>query len=263
MHKVARIFVMQWSALLQYRLDIFLWMMVEAMTPLVSLAVWYKVAQQSEGPLTATETLTYYLVVMFVFVITNSWSGFFFAREILNGELVRLLARPLPVFWRYISENVTEKTIKLFIPILLFALALVAFPHLFSSGIYHVRHWLFFTVSLGLATILSFVLDMCFGVIAFWIEDSDQLRHYKILFHEFTSGVIIPFALMPLLVQRIVGFLPFRYIISVPTEILLGRIAGAQLLWMMTLQALWAAAFVGLLAVLYRRGLKRYAVPGQ
>lgn len=263
MHKVARLFVMQWSRLLQYRLDIFLWMMVEAITPLVSLAIWYRVAQQRSGPLTDTETLTYYILVMFVFVITNSWNGFFFAREILNGEIVRYLTRPISLFWGYISENIAEKTIKLSVPIVVFAATLALFPGLFSPAIYQWRHWPLFIASLLLAAILSFTLDMCFGVVAFWLDDSDQLRHYKIMLHEFTSGVIIPFALMPPLLQNIVSVLPFRYIVGVPTEILLGRITGSTLLTVFAIQLVWAVVCTVALVMLYRRGLKRYAVPGQ
>lgn len=262
MHKLARLFAMQWSRLLQYRFDVVLWMTVEAMTPLISLAVWYTVARAGGGVLSEQETITYYLLVIFVFIITNSWNGFFFAREILTGDLVKYLVRPLSVFWNHVSENITEKAIKLIIPVPLFLAVLVLLPQLWVPEIYEWSHIFIFIPSLLLAAALSFLFDMAIGAMAFWLDDADQLRHYKILLHEFTSGVLIPLALLPPLLQSTARWLPFRYIVSAPVEILMGQATGAAAGQLLVIQVLWAVLFGGLLAWLWRRGLQRYAVPG-
>ncbi|MEX1997564.1 MAG: ABC-2 family transporter protein [Candidatus Andersenbacteria bacterium] len=262
MHKVARLFALEWSTMLQYRFDLILWVLTEAATPLISLVIWYTVSQSGSFALSSQDTLTYYILIIFVIVATSAWNGFFFSRQILNGEITFYLTRPLSIFWRHIANNIVEKVIKFIIPVPLVVITAVVFPAVFSPAIYDPWRLLLFTISLILGTAVAFVLDMNLGILAFWLEDANQLRRYKDLLHEVSSGILIPFAALPAVAFTIFSFLPFRYVISVPIEILmnqqldsLGKLFGLQIAWLVGLTAL--------LALLWRRGLKRYAVPTQ
>lgn len=260
MPKFWRLLAMNYARLMQYRADLFLWMVVENASPLVSLAIWYTIAKtNSHGP-TPTETVTYYILMMFIVLITNSWGGFFLSREILSGEIVKYLIRPMSVFPAYVSDNFAEKTIKLIIPIPLLLLAVFAFPQFFSPAIYALNHVAWFIVSLMLAFILNFLIDMNFGVLAFWLEDVMQIRRYNDLLYQATSGILIPFRFLPAWALTVFSFLPFRYIYSTPAEIILG---WTNPLTLITRQIIWIALTLTLLTVLWKRGLQRYAPPGQ
>lgn len=263
MHKLLRLAAMQWSETLQYRADLLLWTAAEAVVPLVSLAIWLAVADSAKGALTVQDTTTYFVLMMFVVVIASAWNGFFLAREIRDGLIVQYLTRPLSIFWKHAMNNLVEKAVKLLVPLPLVLGVVILAPTFFSPQIYQPEHALFFLASLVLGAVLSFLFDMNLGVLAFWLEDVFQLRGYKLLLEQFTSGIVIPFAFLPPLAFTIFSFLPFRYIYSLPLELLLGRIEGAQRFSVIGIQALWIVGLALTLRLLWRKGLQRYAVPGQ
>jgi len=61
----------------------------------------------------------------------------------------------------------------------------------------------------------------------------------------------------------IVGvFLPFRYTLSFPIEVLLGQVSGQNIAIGLTMQILWLTAFFILVNTLWSCGLKRYSASG-
>lgn len=261
--KISRLFTVNWSVTIQYRGDLLLWMMTEAATPLVSLAVWYTVATTSSQGFSPQETFTYYILLMFVITMTGAWSGFFMASEILRGEIIKRLIRPIPVFWSFILQNIGEKILKLFIPLPLFALALYLRPQVFSASIFEGWRWLWFVISIILAAALAFTIDMIFGLLAFWLEDAMQIRNYKDALEMITSGILIPIAFMPANVQAVVKILPFRHIITTPIDTLLHAANTQAMVDLVTAQAWWVVGTIIIFAITWRQGLKRYAPPGQ
>lgn len=254
---------MEWSRLLQYRADILLWMTAEAAAPLISLAIWYAVAQQSTHGPNPKETLSYYILVIFLIIITNAWGGFFLSQDILKGSIVTDLMKPFSPFWRHIFNNLVEKAMKLMIPVPLFFLALWLFPYAFTPSLYEIRLWPLFILSVILSASLSFTVDIIFGIIAFWVEDAQEIRHYKDSIHTITSGILIPIAVMPPQARAIINLLPFRSIITTPAEILLGRLGNTEILAALGLQVIWLTITIGLMAFLWKKGTKIYAPPGQ
>lgn len=261
--KILRLYAMEWSRVLEYRVDIIAWSLAEASIPLVSLALWYNVSLQSSSGPSPRDTLTYFLLVILIKIFTDAWNGFFIASEILNGDIVKELVRPWPVIWYDIINNTVEKCIKLIIPLPLFVFFIITFPRIFASQIFFLSHWLLFAPSLVLAVILSFTLETCFGFLAFWLEEAQQIRGLKNILEIVASGILIPFALMPPTVSTALSFLPFRYIISVPAEILLGQAPLIHSIQLLLYQLVWIFLLVILSHTLWQRGLQRYAVPGQ
>src|SRR3989344_8055577 len=110
--KVSRVFAMHWGDALQYRSDMIAWTLFGALTPLISLAIWYTVSTQSvTGPNPPT-VFAYYIMIIITAQLTSAWHGFFMSEDILNGKIVKHLIRPFPYFWHPIANNVIEKTIR-------------------------------------------------------------------------------------------------------------------------------------------------------
>ena len=57
-------------------------------------------------------------------------------------------------------------------------------------------------------------------------------------------------------------YLPFRYTMSFPVEVLLGRLATAVIIQSITIQWLWVGAMYALCRVVWRKGLRRYSAVG-
>jgi ABC-2 type transport system permease protein len=261
--KIGRIFIMEWNRIIQYRTDAFLWLIAEAAVPLVSLAIWYTVALQSQRGPTPRDVFTYYIFLMFIKILVEAWNGVFMAQEILNGEIVQSLIRPVAVFWKYLANVLLEKIFKLLLPIPLLLVIIATYPQWFSPAIFRPRHITLFLVSLLVAMAVAFLAEMVIGTLAFWLEDVFQIRRYKTLLEEVASGVLIPFAFMPPVIFTIFSFLPFRYMFSAPAEIILGQVEGRSALLLIGTQILWLAVLFTASRLLWSKGLQRYAVPGQ
>lgn len=250
--------------MLQYRSDMVLWTLGEAAVPLISLAIWYTVAKTSTNfAFTPSETVVYYVLIILVRILTDAWNGFFFSRQILNGELVQFLLRPLSVFWHHISENIMEKVLKLPIFFIILGLFIWFAPSVRPLLAGYAPRLPLFALSALLAAGIAFVLDMILGSIAFWLEDATQLRRYKELIYEVSSGILIPLAALPVVARDIFNFLPFRYIVSAPIEILMGRIQPGDVSMIFVYQLVWLSGLIVLQVIVWRQGLKRYAVPTQ
>lgn len=261
--KIGRLGAINWSTTLQYRADMILWLLADAATPLISMAVWYTVAKSAtQGP-TPQQTLNYYILIILVAIATSSWVGFFLSQEILNGTIVQRLIKPISPFWGFITSNLAEKVFRFSIPAPLFVLSLIFFPSFYVPTFYQLKPWLLFILSVIIAACLAFFIDMIFGLASFWLEDAINLRWYKDTLQMITSGILIPIAVMPHKVQAVVNVLPFRSIITTPIEILLGHISGPQLTHALLVQITWATATGIIMAVMWKQGLKRYAPPGQ
>lgn len=261
--KILRLFAMEWSRVLEYRVDIIAWSLAEASIPLVSLALWYNVSLQSSSGLSPRDTLTYFLLVIFIKIFTDAWNGFFISWKILHGDIIKYLIRPIPMIWNDLVNNIVEKSLKLLIPLPVLLVLIIIFPHVFSPQIFIWSHWLLFVPSLLLAISLSFTLETCFGFLAFWLEEAQQIRAFKSILEIVASGIFIPFAVMPPTVKTVLSFLPFRYIVSAPAEILLGQASLIQSTQLLLNQLVWIFLLVILSHTLWQRGLQRYAVPGQ
>lgn len=258
-----RLAALEWSKVLQYRGDLVMWMIAETIMPLVSFAIWYAVAASSaQGP-TPTQIFTYYIFSLFVVIISQAWSGFFVARDILEGDIVTDLVKPISPLWKQIVNNGVEKVIKLIIPLPILIAAIILSPDAFTPTIFSITHLSLFAISLLLATILNFTFDITAALLAFWLEDAMQLRRYIDLLFSISSGILIPFAFMPEALRSALSFLPFRYIISAPLELLIYPLERSEVIQLLGKQFLWTVALIIIYAILWKRGLKRYAPPGQ
>ncbi|MEX0649625.1 MAG: ABC-2 family transporter protein [Candidatus Andersenbacteria bacterium] len=254
---------MEWSRLGQYRADVILWMIAETAIPFLSLAVWYTVALSGQTGPTPQEIVTYYILIAFIKIATDSWGGMFLTYEILDGDIVKDLIRPIWPMWKKIANNINEKTIKLIFPTLIGITVLLLWPNIIDTSLLTTPHLLLAAASLILAIVLAFVLDITLGLIAFWLEDAFQIRRYKFMLEYVASGLIIPFAVMPPIARTLFEFLPFRYVLSFPAELALGQAEGARALEGFGIQLTWTIGLLILSWLMWRAGLKRYAVPGR
>jgi len=263
MHKILRVLGLKWSENLEYRGDIILWTIADALVPIVALTIWYTVSLSSKQGFPPQEILTYYIFAIFVRAITTAWGGYFLAGEILKGEIVKYLVRPLSVFWIHAAENITVKVLRLILPLVVLGLILWLKPHFFWPTVYDPRTIAFFAISTILAAILLFIFDMVSAMLAFWLEDVMQIREYQSMLYEIASGTLIPLAFLPHFAQKLFNFLPFKYTLSTPLEILLGRLSPFEIWQQLGIQLIWITVCTTAITVLWKKGLKIYAVPGQ
>jgi ABC-2 type transport system permease protein len=73
------------------------------------------------------------------------------------------------------------------------------------------------------------------------------------------SGYVVPVELFPSGMRRVIDWLPFRYQIGLPVEIMTAAHDRADALVLLGRQWLFVALFFAIATILWRRGLSRFA----
>jgi len=113
-----------------------------------------------------------------------------------------------------------------------------------------------------LAFLMRFFVEWALALVALWTTRTaaaNQLYFAGLLFF---SGQLAPLALMPEWIQTLATFLPFRWMLAFPTELLLGRLTPDDVLWGMVVQVVWLSLAWGIMAVVWSRGMRRYSAVG-
>ena len=250
------------SEQMQYRAAMVIWVIARVIQPVIYLAIWTIVAQAhggSAGGYTVPEFAAYFIVVMMVEHFTFTWNVFEMEYRVRTGEFSPLLLQPLHPIHRDMARNISYKflTTGVMIPT---ALVMAAFyqPR-FEIAVWSI---LAFVLALALAFLMRFFLEWALALAAFWTTRVTAFNQIYFLALLFLSGRMAPMALMPEWVQLLAHTLPFRWMVAFPAELFLGHLTRAQALDGLRMQGLWVLLAWGLLALVWRRGVRRYAAVG-
>lgn len=247
---------------LQYRGALVIWMLGLVLAPVIYLAVWSAVAQSQGGSVdgfTAPQFAAYFLITMLVNHATFTWIAWEFEWRIRQGTLSPLLLRPVHPVHRDIADNVSFKLLTLTIAIPVAALIAVAVRPSWDP-----TPWAFvaFVPALALAAAGRFAFEWTLALVAFWTTRVEPLNRLYFVVTLFLSGQAAPLALLPGPVRTLAEWLPFRWFVAFPVELLLGRLSPTDALLGLAAQIGWLAVGILLLRAVWSRGVRRYSAVG-
>ena len=246
----------------QYRVAMIIWMIGLVLEPIIYLAVWRSVAISQGGVVGSfglNDFSSYYIVLLIVSHFTMVWHMWEYDYIIREGILSGRLLRPIHPIHRDASENIAYKSLMLVILIPSVLLLWLFFqPTLAFSWSLLVL----FIMALFLAAVLAFAMGWTLAMAAFWTTRIEAINQVYYIAMMFFAGLMAPLSLLPVPMQMIAHLLPFRWIISFPVELMLGRIESHDLLVGFSMQALWISFFIVALRVAWRNGAKRYSAMG-
>jgi ABC-2 type transport system permease protein len=76
------------------------------------------------------------------------------------------------------------------------------------------------------------------------------------------SGEFIPLVILPFLAEYILKILPFRYTLSFPIEILIGRLTNYDIYTGFAIGMIWLVALYFIYKILYSISIRKYAAEG-
>ena len=243
-----------------YRAEFVIWMLTTTL-PLVMLGLWTSVADEAPfRGFAERDFVAYYLAALIVRNLTGSWVVWQINEEIRSGTMSTRLLRPIHPFAGYAGTHLSAVPLRALIALPVAAIMLVTSARdVLATGALELA---LFAVSLAGAWVLTFAVLIAIGSIAFWIERTMGIFEIYLGVFAVLSGYLVPLALMPRWIQAIAEHAPFRFMLSAPVEILIGRAEGAEAARLVALQLGWAAAAVVLALALWRRGIRRYEAYG-
>jgi ABC-2 type transport system permease protein len=243
-----------------YRAELLVWMLATTM-PLVMLALFTTVA--ASGPIGRygqPELIAYFLATFIVRQLTGSWVFYEMCFEVRNGTLAMRLLRPVHPLFAYAAENLAALPMRFLVslPVAAIALAWVG-----GRAVTHApAMWVLFAASILGAWLITLSVNFAIGCLAFFVESSMKLMDTWLVFFFVLSGYLIPVDLFPPGVRAAVDWLPFRYQIGLPVELMTGAHGTAHALSLLGRQWAWVAIGFVTTSVLWRTGLRRFAAYG-
>jgi viologen exporter family transport system permease protein len=243
-----------------YRAEMLVWLLSTTM-PLVMLALMTAVAREGPvGRFGQKDFTAYYLAALVVRLLTGAWVIWEVNFEIRQGTLAYRLLRPIHPLVTYACENVGAMPLRLVAaaPIAIVALAVAGTGHLTKDPLLLAA----FPVAIVGAWLITFLAMSLIGALAFWVESSGSLFEVWLGLFGVFSGYLVPLELFPAWLAATARFLPFRYMLAFPVEMVIGMTPRAAALGELAVQ--WG--FVALLAagarLAWRLGLRRFAAYG-
>jgi ABC-2 type transport system permease protein len=248
------------AAMFEYRASLVIWMIVNVM-PLVMLAVWFSLTEC--GPIagyTQSDFVSYYLLLALVRQMTNVWVIWELDSDIRHGDLSIKLLHPLNPLHDYIETNLADKVFRIVVLIPLALLAWWIFPTIHYEAT--PSSLFLFLVALAAAWFLRFMSQYIIGLLAFWASDTMVLNDIWFALSEMLGGMIAPLALFPGPVAAVANFLPFRFMMSFPVEILSGRLTPGGLAGGWATLIAWVVVTISLYRWVWRRGRRQFSAYG-
>lgn len=243
-----------------YRAELLVWVLTTTM-PLVMLPLWMAVAET--GPVrgfTGDDFVAYFLTTFVVRQITSAWASWTINYEVKNGTLALRLMRPIHPFWAYAIENLAALPLRLVVagPIAVGALLVTSREQLTSDPALLA---IFFASLVG-AWAITFLAHVAVGTLSLWTQSSIKIMDVWTAGFFVFSGYLVPIALFPDALREIPEWLPFRYQLGFPVEVLTRETSVSNALGMLARQWLWVLGLGITCVALWNRGLRRFQAFG-
>jgi len=250
------------ATMLQYRAELVIWTIGQILEPLVYLIVWSVVSNTNGGSVggyTAADFAAYFVVLMLVNQVSYTWIMYEFEYRVREGALSFALLRPVHPIHSDISDNLSSKIITLPIILLVGAGLALGFHAHITPPLWAIA---VFIPSLLFAFLVRFLVEWTLALAAFWTTRVEAINQTYFVLMLFLSGQISPLTLLPQPIQIVSYLLPFRWLISFPVELLLGRVTPAEAFVGLGAQAAWLGVSFTLMRLVWRAGVKAYTAVG-
>ena len=183
------------------------------------------------------------------------------ADDIKNGGLNKFIIKPIDYSIYKFCCFIGQKLINIaMMGLVIFGL--LVFLVLNFGAVFQAAQIVLFFLSLLLALILNLTFFFTISISAFWLLEIGFLFEAARIVIIFLSGGVFPLDIFGKKVAWLSNFLPFKYTINFPVEILSGRLTLNNGFEGILLQIIWILVFIVIAKLLWLAGTKRYVAVG-
>ena len=246
----------------QYRVANYAYMLGMVTEPIIYLVVWSTVADSqggSVGGFTSAQLAGYYIVWTLVRNMNIVFTPYGWEWRIREGHLAGMLLRPVHPIHYDLAYFAGWKVVVVVLWLPLAALLSLAFHPAFQLGPASAAAFL---AAIWGAYLIRSMFLWVLGMITFWTTRVGAIYALWFTLELLLSGRLVPLALMPAWSRTLADALPFQWTFGFPIETLVTGMTGPQLAAGLGMQALWTAVGAGLVAVVWRFGIRRFSAVG-
>lgn len=247
---------------LEYRARAFIWLFWDIGPPLIMMFFWLAVFKENTyvAGYDFFSMMVYYLVIIFARNIVLTHPDEPLQREIYTGQINVYLPRPANLVKIKFIYELAYKFLKFFYLIPIFIICYFLFLKGQTAGFsLNLLRMVFFLLSCSISFCLYFLIKFLVGISSFWFTEIEWFTGFEELALLLFGGTLFPLDLLPLSMQKLSNFLPFKYLFYQPAQGLLGRLSNSQMVLTLIIQIFWLVLFYLLLKRIYKAGLKIYS----
>lgn len=209
---------------------------------------------------TAVQMTTY---VVLSRTLSSQFSGGInkeFAEWVYKGNIVVELLRPV-----HLAFNLFGKRLGEFFFFLLFKgipIGILGTLLLGGCGPAGVVEFLLFFVSVLVSIGILFWIEVAVGIVSFFTLNTYGLAFTKSALLSILSGGVVPLFLFPESVARVLDYLPFAGMVTVPVYTYLGKYSIQEAGSFIVLQVVWCVLLGVLVMAFYQKAIKKVVVQG-
>lgn len=248
-----------WQRTLTYRFTVIAYRVGEMMEVLVLIVMWtaiYKNAPLIKG-FTLPEMLTYVLVGNLFNVAVRNFLTATVSRDIESGDLSMMLVKPISYFKFMMIREIGRDGFATVISTISQLIIIVFFLDRITFNT-DPLYLALIAVMMFLAFVSELLLSYLIGLISFWTDEVDGIYLTIERLKKFFSGGYFPLSLLPAALLQTSYFLPFAYSYFVPTLLYLKKISLDVALQGLVVQVVWIGILYYIVAITWKRGIKKY-----
>lgn len=244
-----------------YRAEFLVWILTTTQ-PLIMMGFWTSVAREGTfESFSADGFVAYFLAALIVRQLTGNWVAWQISEEVRSGAMAMRLLRPIHPFFAYAASHGAA------IPFRSFVALPVAFVLLASSGASALStdpaQLALLVPSIALAWIITFAVLFAIGALAFFLTQTMAIANMYFGLFSLFSGYLMPLKMLPPVIRDVARWLPFRFMLSAPVELMTTRSLDRDtLIELLGGQLVWAAILLAVAIGLWRAGVKRFEAVG-
>lgn len=263
MRKYLEVFRTTLGQYFAYRLNFILWRFRMVLNLFIIYFLWQSVFE-GRGNLfgySKTQMLTYILLSSLISNFVLGTRTVDIAGEILSGDIINYLLKPISFFKYYLARDLTDKILNVSFAIIEIFLIIILFKPLvyFQNNI---SVYLPFIVFIFFGTLISFFISIGLSFVGFWTNEVWAPRFIYFILIVFLSGTYFPLDILPKPIYYFLLLTPFPYFYYLPTKIYLQGI-NQNLVFEIIICFVWVYLSYNLARFLWHKGLKSYSFFGR
>ncbi|KKU88836.1 MAG: hypothetical protein UY18_C0008G0043 [Microgenomates group bacterium GW2011_GWF2_47_9] len=245
-----------------YRLNMIMWRVRQIFVFLIPFFIWKSVLGEG-GDIygyTFASVITYLFGTTVIRSLVMGSRSVDLGWMINSGYLTIPLMRPIGTFRLLFVRDLADKLYNLSFILIEIPLLLYFFrPPVFLQS--DISAILFFLLSLLMAILIYFYINIIFGSLAFWSRDVWAPRFLLMVIMEFATGAMFPLDMLPDIGRKLALLTPFPYLLYVPMKIYLGQ--DSHIALSLGLAFGWLILLWYLTRRIWQKGLKLYEAEGR
>lgn len=246
-----------------YRLSFVMWRFRNILNILLVYYLWTSVfaGKRTLFSYTQDQMITYVLLVNIAGAIVLSTRTHEIASDILSGDIMNYLIKPISVQWYITARELADKFLNIVLAGAEICLLLYIFTPRISLDL-STRSVAISLLFLGIGIVLSFLLSLQLSLIAFWTPEVWAPRFIFMVFVGFLSGNLVPLDILPKAMYDALLLTPFPYLIYFSSKALVHG-ATFPLVKPLIVSVGWCIVLAILVRWTWKKGLKEFSFYGR